>query len=326
MSRPLRIEYDNAFYHIIARGERRETIFTCASDKEKFLTKVGESAEKYQLLIHAYVLMDNHYHLLVETPRGNLSQAMHYLNASYGNWFRYRYKIVGSVFHGRYKAILVEKDEYLKLLSAYIHLNPVRAGMVAEPSLYSHSSYRYYSQKLKQPGFLRTVDLLDMFNGKRSEYRKFVASYVKKGSEIDSAEIYGKNSLLGSESFLRRAFKEVREAGGTVNEREQPDARDMKLVNADDILEILLVDMRIEEEAIWKKKRGNVYRKLLIYGLRRYTANSLKEIGALVKMDYSAVSALARRFEEELKKDKTSRRLVERLAREVMKRRIMKDG
>ncbi len=326
MSRPLRIEYDDAFYHIIARGERLETIFTSTADKDKFLIKVGETAEKYQLLIHAYVLMDNHYHLLVETPQGNLSQAMHYLNASYSNWFRYKYKIVGSVFQGRYKAILVEKDEYLKVLSAYIHLNPVRAGMVTEPSLYKYSSYRFYSQKLKQPAFLRTMDLLEMFNGKSSEYSKFVASYDKKGSEIDPEEIYGKNSLLGSEAFLRKAFKEVREAGGALNEREQPDAREMKLVNADDILEIILADMRIKEEAIWKKKRGNVYRKLLIYGLRRYTANSLKEIGAIVKMDYSAVSALARRFEEEMKTNKTSRRLMERLAKEVMKRRVMKDG
>jgi chromosomal replication initiation ATPase DnaA len=97
------------------------------------------------------------------------------------------------------------------------------------------------------------------------------------------------------------------------------------LVNADDIFEIILADMRITEDDIWKKQRGNVYRKLLIYGLRRHTANSLKEIGEIMKMDYSAVSALARRFEKDMKTDKTSRRLAERLAKEVMKRRIRKD-
>jgi len=325
MSRPLRIEYENAFYHVIVRGERREAIFTCAADKDKFLIKVGETAEKYKLLVHAYVLMDNHYHLLVETPQGNLSQAMHYLNASYGNWFRFKYKIIGSIFQGRYKAILVEKDEYLKVLSAYIHLNPVRAGLVAQPSLYDYSSYYFYSQKSKPPTFLNTLDLLDMFNGKKSEYRRFVESYVQRGAEIDPEDIYGKNSLLGSEGFLRLAFKKMHIAGGTLNEREQPDARDMGLVNADDIFEIILVDMRIAKDDIWKKQRGNVYRKLLIYGLRRHTANSLKEIGEIMKMDYSAVSALARRFEKEMKTDKTSRRLAERLARAVMTRRIRKD-
>jgi putative transposase len=325
MSRPLRIEYENAFYHVIARGERREAIFTCVADKNKFLIKVGETTEKYQLLVHAYVLMDNHYHMLIETPQGNLSQAMHYLNASYGNWFRFKYKIIGSVFQGRYKAILVEKDGYLKALSAYIHLNPVRAGIVTRPSLYDFSSYRFYSQKSKPPAFLNTPDLLDMFNGKKSEYRRFVESYVQHGAEIDPEDIYGKNSLLGSEGFLRLAFKKMHVAGGTLNEREQPDARDMGLVNANDIFEIILADMRIAEDDIWKKQRGNVYRKLLIYGLRRHTANSLKEIGEIMKMDYSAVSALARRFEKEMKTDKTSRRLAERLARGVMNRRIRKD-
>jgi len=250
---------------------------------------------------------------------------MHYLNASYGNWFRHKYEIVGSVFQGRYKAILVEKDEYLKVLSAYIHLNPVRAGIVAEPALYDHSSYRFYSRKLKSPTFLRTRDLLEMFNDNRSAYRKFVASYTQHGTEIDAEEIYGKNALLGSVGFLRLAFKKMQAAGGTLNEREQPDARDMGLVNADDIFEIILADMRIAEDDIWKKQRGNVYRKLLIYGLRRHTANSLKEIGEIMKMDYSAVSALARRFESEMKTDKTSRRLAEQLGREVMKRRIRKD-
>jgi REP element-mobilizing transposase RayT len=324
MSRPLRIEYENAFYHVIARGERRDSIFTCAADKDKFLIKVGDTVEKYQLLVHAYVLMDNHYHMLVETPRGNLSQAMHYLNASYGNWFRHKYEIVGSVFQGRYKAILVEKDEYLKVLSAYIHLNPVRAGIVAIPSLYGYSSYRFYCEKIKTPTFLRTGDLLDMFNGNRSEYRKFVASYAKHGIEIDPDEIYGKNSLLGSESFLRMAFKKLKMGGRAMDEREQPDARDASLVNADDIMEIMIVDMQVSEEEIWKRQRGNVYRKLLIYGLWRHTANSLKKIGEIVKMDYSAVSAMARSFEKEMKSDKTSQYLAERLAKEVMKRRIMK--
>lgn len=325
MSRPLRIEYENAFYHVIARGERRDAIFTCPADKEKFLVKLGETAEKYRLLVHAYVLMDTHYHMLVETPQGNLSQAMHYLNASYGNWFRHKYDLVGSVFQGRYKAILVEKDEYLKVLSAYIHLNPVRAGIADKPSLYEYSSYCFYSQNLKQSLFLRTDDLLGMFNGNRSEYRRFVASYTKYGNEIDPEEIYGKNALLGSEGFLRNVFKKIKNNRGKINEREQPDVHDMSLVNADDIMEIMLVEMRIDEDAIWKRQRGNVYRKLLIYGLWHHTANSLKQIGEIMKMDYAAVSAMVRIFKKDMKTDKACRRLVERLAKEVMKRRIRKD-
>jgi len=324
MARPLRIEYENAFYHVIARGERRDLIFTCPADKEKFLIKLGETAEKYRLLVHAYVLMDNHYHILLETPQGNLSQAMHYLNASYGNWFRRRYDIVGSVFQGRYKAILVEKDEYLQVLSAYIHLNPVRAGIVEEPSRYEYGSYRFYALKSKQPAFLRTEDLLGMFNGNRREYRRFVNGYSEHGTEIDPEVIYGKNALLGSEGFLRMAFKKIKNTGETIDDREQPDVRDMSLVNADDIMEIMLVEMRIAEDAIWQRRRGNVYRKLLIYGLWQHTANSLKQIGEIMKMDYAAVSAMVRIFKKEITQSKASRQLAERLAREVMKRRIRK--
>lgn len=326
MARPLRIEYENAFYHVIARGERRDVIFTCPADKDKFLIKLGETTEKYRLLVHAYVLMDNHYHLLVETPHGNLSQAMHYLNASYGNWFRHKYDIVGSVFQGRYKAILVEKDEYLNVLSAYIHLNPVRAGIVEEPSRYEYSSCRFYTlkSKSKNPAFLRTDDLLGMFNGNKSEYRRFLKGYSEHGTKIDSEVIYGKNALLGSEGFLRSVFKKIKDTGGSIDDREQPDVRDMSLVNADDIMEIMLVEMRIAEDAIWQRRRGNVYRKLLIYGLWQHTANSLKQIGEIMKMDYAAVSAMVRIFKKEITENKASRQLAERLAGEVMKRRIRK--
>jgi len=114
MSRPLRIEYKNAFYHVIARGEHRDFIFNCDCDKDKFLIKVGETVEKCQLLVHAYVLMDNHYHLLVETPKSNLSKAMHYLNASYGNWFRCKHDIVGSVFQGAIRRFWLKRTSICK--------------------------------------------------------------------------------------------------------------------------------------------------------------------------------------------------------------------
>jgi hypothetical protein len=149
-----------------------------------------------------------------------------------------------------------------------------------------------------------------------------VASYSKHGTEIDPEVIYGKNALLGSEGFLRMVFKKMKNAGGMIDEREQPDVRDMSLVNADDIMEIMLVEMRISEDAIWQRQRGNVYRKLLIYGLWQHTANNLKQIGEIMKMDYAAVSAMVRIFKKEIKTDKASRLLAEQLAREVMKRRI----
>jgi REP element-mobilizing transposase RayT len=321
MSRPLRIEYDGAFYHVICRGERRDDIFRCNRDKEKFLEKAGETVEKYTLLLHAYVLMDNHYHLLLETPHGNLSAAMHYLNASYGNWFRFKYQIVGSVFQGRYKAILVEKDEYMKVVSAYIHLNPVRAGIVAQPGIYPFSSYVYYSSGRKAPPFLCTRDLLEMFGG-RKEYKRFVGSFTAAGAGVGAEEIYGKNSLLGSKGFLRQVFAEVKKLGKPISKQEQPDGRSATQIDAEDILEILIAEMRIPEEEIWRRKRNNAYRKLLAYALRRHTGCGLKEIGEVMGMGYSAVSALARRFEREMKEDPRQKKMAALLEKGIRRRRL----
>jgi REP element-mobilizing transposase RayT len=322
MARPLRIEYDGAFYHVIARGERREDIFTGDGDKEKFLVKLAETAEKFRLLIHAYVLMDNHYHLLVETSQANLGKAMHHLNASYSNWFCRKYQIVGSVFQGRYKAILVEKDEYLKMLSAYIHLNPVRAKIVPWPDMYRFSSMPYYAGKAKPPKFLHTQDLLALFSGKNA-YQAFVQGYKNGGSEIEKSEVYGCNSLLGDMRFLRAVYAKLETSGRKIDEREQTDVRSAKQVVADDIIEVLLVDMRIREEDLWSRRRGNVYRKLLAFVLRRYTALTLKEIGAIMKMDYAAVSELARSFERNLEKEMKYQRLAKHFEKEISKRQLL---
>lgn len=322
MSRPLRIEYEGAFYHVICRGERRDDIFRCSTDKEKFLKKLGETVEKYGLFIHAYVLMDNHYHLLVETPRANLSPAMHQLNASYGNWFRCKYQVIGSVFQGRFKAILVEKDDYLKVLSAYIHLNPVRAGIAAKPESYPFSSYSFFTGGKEAPKFLRTADLSAMFGGGRA-YQRYVESFPAAGEEIGADEIYGKNSLLGSECFLRKELKKERGRGKPIDKKEQPEARAVARVGENDVLEVLLAEMRIPEEDVWKRKRGNVYRKLLVYALRRYTDHSLKEIGKVMGMEYSAVSGLARRFEKEMASDPRLRSTAEQLEKGIAQRRLL---
>ena len=133
MARPLRIEYPGAFYHILARGQRKDSIFYSDKDRKVFLHRLKETAQKYHIRIHAYVLMKNHYHLLMETPHGNLAKAMHYFNSNYTNWFRVKHSLVGSIFQGRYKSILIEKDAYLLELSAYIHLNPVRAEISKKP-------------------------------------------------------------------------------------------------------------------------------------------------------------------------------------------------
>ena len=135
MARPLRIEFNGALYHITARGDKRADIFEDNEDREQFLNLLKEVCSRFNWQIHAYCLMDNHYHLLVETPEGNLSLGMRQLNGVYTQKFNRKHKRVGHVFQGRIKRIIVEKDAHLLELARYIVLNPVRAKMIRKQKI-----------------------------------------------------------------------------------------------------------------------------------------------------------------------------------------------
>ena len=141
MARPLRIEYPGALYHVTARGNARQRIYNDSKDCQAFLDLLGKLSDRYHWLCHAYCLMTNHYHLLLETPEGNLAEGMRQLNGIYTQAFNRRHHKVGHVFQGRYHAILVDKDCYLLEVARYIVLNPVRAKMVKEAQAYLWSSY-----------------------------------------------------------------------------------------------------------------------------------------------------------------------------------------
>ena len=180
MARQLRIEYPGAFYHITSRGNERKPVFKSQRDREKFLEYLESASERYEAVIHVYCLMDNHYHLLIETPAGNLSRIMQHINGAYTTYFNVKRQRSGHLFQGRYKSILVQADEYAKELSRYIHLNPVRAGMVEKPEEYEWSSYAYYAVKNKKPEWLYTDFILGYFGKKYStaqrKYQEFVTS------------------------------------------------------------------------------------------------------------------------------------------------------
>jgi len=127
MARPLRIAYPGAFYHVTSRGNEQKDVFKSQRDREKFLDYLATATERYGAVIHVYCLMSNHYHLLLETPAGNLSQIMRHINGAYTTYFNIKRKRSGHLFQGRFKAILVEADEYATELSRFIHLNPIRA-------------------------------------------------------------------------------------------------------------------------------------------------------------------------------------------------------
>ena len=157
MARSLRIEYEGAVYHVTSRGNARADIFLCDDDREMFLDVLDYVVERFGWLCHAYCLMSNHYHLMIETTQANLSRGMARLNGMYTQRFNRKYKRVGHVFQGRYKSIIVDKDAYLLELSRYIVRNPVAAGMVDDVSDWSWSSYQAMVGVVAAPSFWRLI-------------------------------------------------------------------------------------------------------------------------------------------------------------------------
>jgi putative transposase len=203
MARSLRLEFAGALYHVTSRGDRQENIFETDEDRHQFLTLLGDVCSHHNWQCHAYCLMSNHYHLLVETPDGNLSRGMRQLNGVYSQSFNRAHKRVGHVFQGRYKAILVEKESYLLELARYIVLNPVRAKMVLDPIEWPWSSYRAMTQKQTKIDWLFTDWILSVFGKRRSQSIIAYKRFVSQGKGLPSPWTYLKNSMvLGSEQFL----------------------------------------------------------------------------------------------------------------------------
>jgi len=205
MTRPLRIQYPGAHYHITSRGNERKNIFKDKKDRDKFLSYLESAYLRYNAVIHAFCLMNNHYHLFLETPKGNLSQIMRHINGAYTNYFNIRHKRRGHLFQGRYKSIIVEADSYAGELSRYIHLNPVRAGIVDIPEKFNWSSYRYYIGKKKKAEWL-TVDFILCYfeNGNehaRKKYGEFVKARISSKHESPLERTVA-STILGSDNFI----------------------------------------------------------------------------------------------------------------------------
>lgn len=205
MSRPIRIEFPDALYHVTARGDRCEDIFEDDEDRQKFLSILEQVVTSFNWICHAWCLMDNHYHLLIQTPDGNLSKGMRQLNGVYTQASNRRHRRVGHLFQGRFKGILVDSDAYLLELMRYVVLNPVRAGRVKKPADWSWSSYRASVGLEPPPPWLAVNGLLAQFAKRRSlaqqRYAQFVAEGIKAASPWSNLK---GQVFLGDEQFVRR--------------------------------------------------------------------------------------------------------------------------
>ncbi len=210
MARPLRLEFAGAVYHVTSRGDRREDIFLDDDDRQAWLSVLGQVCDRFNWVVHAYCQMSNHYHLLVETVEGNLSAGMRQLNGLYTQRFNRRHGMVGHLFQGRYKAILIQKEAHLLELSRYVVLNPVRARMVATPEEWLWSSYTFCLQDQFSPPWLDTDWLLGQFGTQRSLARRAYQRFVREGHGLPSPLLATRHQLyLGDDAFVAQHRQET---------------------------------------------------------------------------------------------------------------------
>jgi REP element-mobilizing transposase RayT len=204
MARQWRIEYEGAFYHVLSRGIEQRDIFYDDADRHNFLDILGRMSERFNIDVYAYVLMNNHYHLLIKTNASNLSRSMQWLGTAYTTHFNLRHGRRGHLFQGRFKSIIVENDAYLIQLSYYIHRNPLRAGLVKRLAGYRWSSYPAYAYGKAQPSWLDTDFLLSQFNfrDKHKAYRERMQEYAREEKGIWEDVRHG--LIFGSGEFVDR--------------------------------------------------------------------------------------------------------------------------
>ncbi len=311
MARPLRIEYEGAYYHITARGNEKRKIYFTKSDYEKFKGYLAEAKKKYGIIIHSYVLMSNHYHLIIQTPEANLSKAMHYINGSYTTYTNIKRNRSGHLFQGRYKAILIDRDNYLLELSRYLHLNPVRAGMINRPEEYPYSSYKTYISGSKEDILSEDV-ILRMLSNKegdaKKKYKEFVESAIGRELENPLKTVYG-GLILGGNKFIKETLKRIKE--NNWQREEISHRRELKAAHGiEDILQAVCEHYRVSKEEVLKDKKSEL-KKATIYLTKRYTGITNKQIGELFGgISYSGISKVYQRFAKQLEGEKTLKKKV----------------
>lgn len=311
MSRPLRIQFPGAVYHIMNRGGARQATFLGDDDYQAFLDTLAEAHRLWGIEVFAYSLMKNHYHVCLRTPKGNLSRVMRHVDGIYTQRFNRRHRRDGPLFRGRYKAILIDADEYLSAVVRYIHLNPVEAGIVTQPQDYRWGSHRYYLQSRVVPAWINTAEVLEQI-GDRKAFHEFVLS----GNEQLLEEYYKsqrRSPILGGEAFIERVKQPA-----TALAREYP-RYERQAVQADPerVVRKIVEHYRIRREEIFRGVRGreNEARKVAMYLVKRCCNRTLPEIAEYFGANgYAIVSWNCRVVESKISKDTQFKDRVEKIA------------
>ncbi|MFC1589937.1 transposase [Candidatus Omnitrophota bacterium] len=273
MARPLRIEYPGAWYHVLNRGRRKEKIFFSPADYREFLRLLGECYRLFNIEIHAFSLIPNHYHLLVHTPKANLSRCMRHLNGVYTQFINRRYKTEGSLFKGRFKSILIDKDNYLSELVRYIHRNPLKAKLEKRIGEHAWTSHRGYMNDRERPEWLKTEHVLLEFSDHENEARTLFNAFVNKETPQELSKVLDSvkwPAILGGKEFTDSIKQKLK--GKKIEKRDIP-----QLKNLSDALSPYHVTKKVEEifqeEGFLSRKKTEAHlsiRRAVSYLCRQY--------------------------------------------------------
>lgn len=294
MPRQPRIEFPGAFYHVIVRGNHRQVVFHDDQDKKKYLSVLHDYWIKFNFTLYAFVLLDNHVHLLIETQTIPLSKIMQGVNQRYTQYYNLRYQQSGHLFQGRYKAILCQRDSYLLELVCYIHLNPVRAGIVQKPSDYIWSSHRYYLSNVTT-GFINTKFVLRKFSkspkNASQKYLQFINSHMKLRHREDFYPPLNK-SILGDDAFIEQLNLRLRDRHIHINKK----ANQIPLIKiARNVCDVVGLDLNMLKGRS-RSNLNSLARTVFVFIARNYSTSSNNDIARFLGRDPALITRMAANF------------------------------
>lgn len=304
----------DTYYHVLSRGNEKREIFWEEKDYLRFLDILGKMVERFKLELHAYVLMKNHFHLLVHTKEANLSRAIQWLSVSYSVWFNKRHQRSGHLFQGRFKSFLIEDDRYFMTMCLYIHGNPLRAEIVKRLSDYRWSSYHAYADKKREPSWLTTGLVLGMYGGSRRKFLRAQREFLEEKSNLLEDLRHG--LYLGSEEFSEECIERFK--GEKYSEKPQGKSllrsRDLRAL----AIKVLCgLGEKDPESVLSVRKYRCQNRDIAIYVLYQLGVYLNREIGEVFGVGYTAVSGAVKRGLKYLKSGGQLEKVVNKIIADI---------
>ena len=321
MSRPLRIDYPNAWHHVMNRARRGQDLFVDKADYQQFIDLLQETTDLFNVRVAAYCLMPTHYHLMLQTPDANLSRCMRHLNGVYTQRYNVSHSCDGTLFRGRYKSILVDADNYVLQLVRYIHRNPLKAGLVKRLDQYVWSSHKGYLSKAKKWNWLYKHFVLDMLTTQINSQIQIYKQFMAQEQDEDLVRVLDGNnppSMLGSEKFISwikdRFFKKKKDKEVPASKELAPDL--------DTIISEVSRYYKVRPTKLKAVRRGieNEPRDVAMYLIRSMRAEPLIRVGEKFGLNqYSSVSSAVTRVKAKLQKDRKFKDCLEHIESNILK-------